>query len=198
MTESEASDLPLPPPDLLARRELLREFINLHQPSFTEAALACILKKGGPEAFDFREHVMFFSLHYRHENPGTAFSLSFADLIPNSELYRQLPQSKELLQAQEERYDSVADFDKATMEHFVCLTRMVYHIDGCLIHKNTAMCYDPQDNRDPVATRPNWLADLQWVIGVGLVMREVEDRYQTGKIVKQGTRWKWVPIPGMP
>jgi len=110
----EASDTAFPSLDPLF--DLLKYFLNLHQPTFSEATLSCIITKGGPKTFDFRGHVMFFGLHYRNDNPGTSFTIGFADCLPIGTLYLELPDIKDVLQASEEKYNSVAEFDKATME----------------------------------------------------------------------------------
>jgi len=188
----EASDTAFPSVDLLL--DLLKDFLNLHQPTFSEATLSCIITKGGPKAFDFRGHVMFFGLKYRDDNPGTAFTVSFADCLPIGVLSLQLPDIKDALQASEERYNSVAEFDKATMEHFAGLIRVVYMANGCIYLRNIPIRDNPQGD---AANRANWLLELKLFVDNGLVGKEVDGKYQIGKVIKQGERWKWMPLSGL-
>ena len=108
----EASDTASPSVDLLL--DLLKNFLNLHQPTFSEATLSCIITEGGPKTFDFRGHVMFFGLQYPQRQPWNRVHYRFCGLSPDwCTLYLQLPHIKEALQAAEERYNSVAEFDKS-------------------------------------------------------------------------------------
>lgn len=174
--------------------DLLKYFINLHQPSFSEATLSCIITNGGPKTFDFRGHVMFFGLQYRNDNPGTAFTIGFANYLPISTLCLELPHIKEALQASEEKYNSVAEFDKATMEHFAGLIRVVYVVDGCFYFNNIPIRDNPLGD---AANRANWLLELKLSVDNGLVGKEVGGKYQIGKVIKQGERWKWIPHSGL-
>jgi hypothetical protein len=174
--------------------DLLKHFLNLHQPTYSEATLSCIIAKGGPKTFDFRGHVMFFGLQYRNDNPGTAFTISFADCLPIGTLYLHLPHIKDVLQASEEKYNSVAEFDKATMEHFAGLIRVVYEADGCFYLNNVPIRDNPQGD---AANRANWLLELKLSVDNGLVGKEVGGKYQIGKVIKQGERWKWMSLSGL-
>jgi hypothetical protein len=188
-SEPEASNRSLPSLDLLL--DLLKNFSDLHHPSFAEATLSSIVTRGGPKGFDFRGHVMFFGLCHRNDNPGTAFSIGFADCLPVNVLIQELPDVKEALQASEARYNSVANHDKATMKHFAGLIRVVYQTNGCICVKNVPIRDDPKGD---AANRANWLFELQFAVNHGLVAKNVGNAYQSGKIVKQGSRWKWVPV----
>jgi hypothetical protein len=181
-------------PELEVSDDLLKTFLNLHHPAFSEATLSNIVIKGGPKAFDFRGHVMFFGLTYRNDNPGTAFSIGVAECVPTSVLYQHLPIIKDMLQAMEERYDSVAAFDKATMENFAGLIRVVYQAGEVAITKNVPIRDNPEGD---AANRATWLSELQFAVDNGLVGKDVGGTYQMGKIIKQGTRWKWTPLPGL-
>ena len=186
---AKASDAALPSLDLLFDQP--KYFLNLHQPSFSEATLSCIITKGGLKTFDFRGHVMFFGLQYRNENPGTAFTIDFADCYPIGTLYLHLPQIKDALQATEEKYNLVAEFDKATMEHFAGLIRAVYTADGCFYVNNIPICDNVESN---ATNRANWLLELKLCVDNGLVGKEVGGKYQIGKVIKQGERWKWMLV----
>ena len=188
----EASSTALPSLDPLF--DLLKHFVNLHQPAFSEATLSRIVTKGGPTAFDFRGHAMIFGLQYRNDNPGTAFTISFADCLPIGTLYLELPHVKDMLQASEDKYNSVAEFDKATMEHFAGLIRVVYEVDGCFYFQNIPVRDNP---RGDAANRANWLLELKRTVDNGLVGKEVGGKYQIGKVMKQGERWKWMPLSGL-
>jgi hypothetical protein len=87
---------------------------------------------------------MFFGLQYRNNNPGTAFTIAFADCLLIGTLYLKLPDIKDVLQAAEEKYNSVAEFNKATMEHFAGLIRVVYAADGCFYFQNIPICNNLQ------------------------------------------------------
>jgi len=186
-----ASDQSLPPPDSLV--DLLKKFTTLHQPAFAEATVSCIISRGGPQLFDFPGHVMFFGLDYRNDNPGTAFSISFSNCLPISLLYKVHPDVKEMLQASDDKYNSVADFDKATMEHFAGLIRVVFQANGCLYIQNIPIRNNPKGD---AANRANWRSDLQFAVDNGLVAKDVAGTVQMGKIVKQGSHWKWVSLTG--
>jgi len=187
------SDPTLPALDPLL--DLLKSFLNLHQPSFSEATLSSIITKGGPKEFDFRGHIMFFGLKYRNDNPGTAFTVEFADLVPIGTLYLHLPNAKDMLQASEEKYNSLAEFDKATMQHFAGLIRVVYKAETCYYFKYAPIGDNPQGD---AANRANWFLELKVAVDNGWVGKEVDGKYQTGKVIKQGGRWKWVSLSGLP
>ena len=137
---------------------------------------------------------MFFGLKYRNDNPGTAFSISFADCLPIGTLYLHLPHIKDALQASEEKYNSVAEFDKGTMEHFAGLIRVVFQVDGCFYFQNIPIRDNPQGD---AVNRMNWLWELNHSVDNGLVGKEVDGKYQIGKVIKQGERWKWTPLSSL-
>jgi hypothetical protein len=186
------TDPSLPPLHSLV--DLLKKFIKLHYQSFAEAVISYIVTKEGLHSFNFAEHVMYFSLDYRNDNPGMAFTVKFADCAPLSLVYAEQPQLKEMLQASEEKYKSVAEFDKASMPHFAGLIRVVFDACECYYVK-----YFPirDDHEGDAENRAHWLSELQVAVDNGLVGKTVGDKYQIGKIVKQGSHWKWVPITGL-
>lgn len=191
-SEAQASDRSLLPLDLLF--DLLKDFLNLHCPAFAIATISCIVMNGGPAAFDFRGHVMLFGLRHRNDNPGTAFSIGFADCVPVSTLYELFPVAKELLQAAEEEYNSEVDFNKATMENFGGLIKVVYQADQCILGQNVPIRDNPEDD---AANCADWLLVLQNAVDNGVVGKALGNGCQLGKIIKQGSRWKWVPLPGL-
>ena len=138
---------------------------------------------------------MVFGLQHRNDNPGTAFTIGFADCVPIGTLYRQLPHIEDAFQAAEGKYNSVAEFDKATMEHFAGLIRVVYQADACFYCQNIPIRDNPQGD---AANRADWLLELKFAVDNGIVAKEVGGKYQTGKIIKQGARWKWMPLSGLP
>jgi hypothetical protein len=100
-------------PDLALHRWFVNE---LHHPAFSEATLSRIVTRGGPNTFDFQGHVMVFV-----SKRQPAFSVSFADCVPTGVFALEVPDMKDILRAMEDKYNSVANFDKATMEHFAGL-----------------------------------------------------------------------------
>jgi len=137
---------------------------------------------------------MFFGLkHLESDNPGNAFSVSVAQCIPISQLGEQMPEVKETLQASENNYNAMVALDEAKMEHFAGLVRLVFWTPGCVYMKHTAMRHDPKTPVD-LMEHANWLTALQRIVSSGIVGKEEGHAISVGKIVKQGSRWKWAPI----
>jgi hypothetical protein len=187
-------DRPLPSTGRLSELALLKTFLSLHHHAFTDAALACIATEGGAKTFDFRGNVMFFSLRYRchDDNPGTAFSFVSAECLPINKLYQDIPTIKEPLEALEDKYNSITEFNQATKTNFAGLLRMVYWADGNVVTKHLGITRDPGG---VLKDYEGWLSELQFIIDNGLVAKEVDSNIlQAGKIVKEGSHWKWVPL----
>ena len=110
---------------------------------------------------------MFFGLQYHNDNPGTMFTIDFADCVPIGTLYLHLPHIKDALQASEEKHNLVAEFDKATMEHFTGLIRAAY--DGCFYFNNIHIHNNPQSD---AMNHVNWLLELKLSVDNGLVGKE--------------------------
>jgi hypothetical protein len=82
---------------------------------------------------------MLFGLHFRNDNPGTAF-ISFADCLPSGVL---CPHFKDMPQVAEENYNSVAEFDKATVEHFAGLIRVAYYAEEGVYFRTSPFAMTP-------------------------------------------------------
>jgi hypothetical protein len=138
---------------------------------------------------------MFFSLRNRNidDNPGTAFSFVSAECLPIDKLFEDLPAIKEGLMASEDKYNSITEFNQATMPNFAGLLRMVYWADGKAVTKHLGITRSPGGGATE-AEGKGWREELQFRIDNGIVAKEVgSDTLRAGKIVKQGSRWKWVP-----
>jgi hypothetical protein len=188
-----------PSPSKLAQDrilDLLKSFVDLHSITFYRAAISCIAMQGGAKTFDFQGHVMLVGLRYRNQNfvgdpnlnLGTAFSFLYAEAVPITELLEEVPTLMRLMQGSEDKYGSVGEVERATMGKFVGVLRMLYWADGLVVFSDVGIA------ADHVTDCEGWESRLQFAIDNGVVPRIVDDTIQEGKIVKQGSRWKWVQI----
>jgi hypothetical protein len=51
--------------------------------------------------------------------------------------------------------------------------------------------------KDDTANHVIWQSELKLAVENGLVAKEVDGKYQVGKVIKQGSRWKWMPCSGL-
>jgi hypothetical protein len=185
--------IPEPDRSLVAlERDLLQKFVGLHGNTFSDAAISYIISQGGMQDFDFRGRLMCFELHRRDldDNPGTAFSVAHAECPPIDKGLSH-PQIRVLLQEMEERYNSVERSDKATMENFKGLLMTLFTVPSRhAILKHISLCDNPDVRLD--FDHENWLSRLQYIVN----NKEVGNTVQVGKIVRQGTQWKWAAITG--
>jgi hypothetical protein len=171
-------------------------FVELHWHTFYTAAVACIAMQGGPKTFDFRGNVMLVGLHYRNQNrdfvsdpnPGTAFSFLYAEAVPINELFEEVPALKKVMQLSGDKSNAVGELDKKTMGDFVGVLRILYWADGLVVFSDVGI------TADNVTGCEGWQSRLKLAVDNGVVRRMVGNTEQEGKIVKQGSRWKWVSI----
>lgn len=104
------------------------------------------------------------------------------------------PNIKDATEATEERYNSIVEFNKATLEDFAGLVGVVYQAHGGLCFKNVPIS---NNLKGDAASHSDWLSALKLPVDNGLVPKEVDGKDQIGKVIKQGARWKWVPLPGL-